>query len=82
MSSAEIDAATKFRETPELVERLLPFLDSFSIWSLGQAHPPALQVLKGSSLIWKDLVKRSCSDLEHLIKILKDMKKWTFDTTI
>ena len=73
MSSA-LDAVTKFRETPELVERLLPFLDSYSVWSLGQAHPPALQILKGSSLIWKDLVRRSCSDLEHLIKILKDMK--------
>lgn len=65
MSSA-LDAVTKFRETPELVERLLPFLDSYSVWSLGQAHPLALQILKGSSLIWKDLVRRSCSDLGAL----------------
>ena len=55
-----ISAEQKFWNThPELVERLLIFLDASSTMHLAQAHRITLQRLQFKS-VWLKLVKRSC----------------------
>ena len=53
------DAETKFWRTPELVERLMPFLDGQSTLVLVKALPLALQVILRKSM-WVKLVRRVC----------------------
>ena len=51
-------AERKFWRNPELVETLLPFLDSDSTKCLAEAHPLTLQVL-GKPIVWGKLLKRT-----------------------
>ena len=51
-------AAKKFWLTPELVEGLLPFLDTKSTLNLAKLHPLVVQIFQGA-LAWKKLVQRS-----------------------
>ena len=53
------EAEKKFWRTPELVDRLMPFLDGQSTLSLVKALPLALAIVKGKSS-WIKLVKRVC----------------------
>ena len=84
--------------TPELVDKLVPFLDAKSLSSLAQASKFAARVLEGDS-VWSKLVRRCVpytenrpekmqsftawigstfkekkTNLNHLVKILKEMK--------
>ena len=52
-----VDAERKFWATPELVEKLLPFLDLESIKQLAKSHKLTRQIL-GKSFIWNQLIKR------------------------
>ena len=51
-------AERKFWRSPELVETLLPFLDSVSTKRLTESHQLTLQLL-GKPIIWGKLVKRT-----------------------
>ena len=53
------DAEKKFWKTPELVERLMPFMDGQSTLALVKALPLALQVIQRKSM-WVKLVRRVC----------------------
>ena len=53
------EAEKKFWKTPELVDRLMPFLDGQSTLSLVTALPLALEIVKGKAS-WIQLVKRVC----------------------
>ena len=55
LSEAEI----KFWGCPELVESLLPFLDTFSTICLAQAHRFVLDIVLGKT-VWRKLVKQVC----------------------
>ena len=58
MSFSKDDAVQKVFATPELIEKILPFLDAGSIKHLAEAHGLTLEVL-GKALIWDKLVKRT-----------------------
>ena len=53
------EAEKRFWKTPELVERLLPFLDPPSILTLAQAHPLTTGVIQGT-YNWGRFIRRSC----------------------
>ena len=53
------NASKKFWETPELVEKLLPFLDHKSTYILAQAHVKTRNILQGS-YSWNKLIRRCC----------------------
>ena len=55
----ESEAMEKFWEIPELVERLFPFLDASSIFSLARAHPPTVRILQ-RGFNWIHFIRRSC----------------------
>ena len=52
-------AEKKFWEIPELVKRLLPFLDVQSTLCLAQTHKLTKNILQGSHA-WNKLIRRSC----------------------
>ena len=58
------EAEKKFWGCPELVERLLPFLDTYSTVCLVQAHKPVLDIVLGKT-VWKKLVKQVCHGMVH-----------------
>ena len=43
----------------KLVENLLPFMDTFSIFCLTQAHKPVLDVVLGKT-VWNKLIQKVC----------------------
>ena len=49
----------KFWRTPELVEKLLPYLNLESTLALAQSHGMTRSLLQGTS-IWNKLIRRSC----------------------
>ena len=53
------EAEKKFWGCPELVESLLPFLDTYSAICLARAHKPVLDVVLGKT-VWKKLIKKVC----------------------
>ena len=78
-------AREKFWITPELVEKLLPFLDPESILVLAQCYETVAGVLQGTC-IWNQFIRRAFLDQENrshlnldvvrcLVGILKLMKK-------
>ena len=56
-------ASVKFWETPELIEKLLPYLDLKSTVCLAQTHVMTQNILEGRC-IWNKLVRRSCPFIE------------------
>ena len=52
------EAARMFFETPELVEKLLPFLDLKSTLHLARTHVLTQNILAGSR-IWNKLIRRT-----------------------
>ena len=52
-----VDAKGKFWEMPELVEKLLPFLDLESINQMAKSHKLTRKIL-GKTLVWNQLIKR------------------------
>ena len=81
-------AEKKFWEIPELVKRLLPFLDVQSTLCLAQVHDLTQKILQGSHT-WNKLIRRSClfnqsttskekmdvvKDLAAILKLMKDSK--------
>ena len=65
MPLGQCEAAKKFWETPELVEKLLPFLDLGAILHLAKTNKMTRDILQ-KSCIWNQLVRRSCPmRLEH-----------------
>ena len=59
MASKVSVAGKKFWKTPELVEKLLPFLDLKSTLTLAQCQKKILRILEGSC-IWNQFIKRAC----------------------
>ena len=53
------DAVRKFWETTELIEHMLPYLDSKATMVLAQNHEKTLNILKGS-VAWNKMIRRSC----------------------
>ena len=53
------DAERKFWETTELIEHLLPYLDSKATMILAQNHETTLNILKGS-VAWKKMIRWTC----------------------
>ena len=56
---AQEEAGKKFWKMPELVERLIPFLDADTTLALVKALPLALELIQGRSM-WIKLVSRVC----------------------
>ena len=54
------EAQRKFWGCPELVEMVLPSLDSNSILSLCQALPAVVKVVQGKTP-WNKLIRRTCN---------------------
>ena len=81
MSGGENKAGQKFWGTPELVEKILPFLDLTSTLSLVQSKVMSRKILQGG-IVWNRLIRRS-SPLDELavvaklVQILKLMKEPT-----
>ena len=59
MASTMSEAEKIFWETPELLEKLLPFLDPESTLTLVQCHKKILRILEGP-YIWNQLIRRAC----------------------
>ena len=57
------DAERKFWRTPELVDKLILYLDVKS--ELAQVHQLTPQVLQEGARGWGNLVRRSCPYYEH-----------------
>ena len=81
MSSLQHEAEGKFWETPELAEKILPFLSLEATKRLAQAHKLTRTILQGE-LAWSKLMRRSCQDLDkaevtNLVGILKLLKEPT-----
>ena len=57
-------ASVKFWETPELIEKLLPYLDLKSTVRLAQTHEMTQNILQ-RRCIWNKLVRRSCPFIER-----------------
>ena len=53
------EAQKKFWGCPELVDSLIPFLDTYSTICLAQAHKPVLDIILGKTA-WNKLIKRVC----------------------
>ena len=64
MSDGFQSAEKMFWKTPELVDKLISFLDVESVSRLAELHQLTAQVLQGTST-WDKLVKRSCPYYEH-----------------
>ena len=58
MSHETMSAERKFWRLPEMVEKLLPFLDPASTKELAEAHDLTLQMLEKAD-IWEKLIKRA-----------------------
>ena len=58
MSSEGSEALSKFLETPELVEMLLPFLDAENTLAFAESGVINIKILQGT-LAWKKLVRRT-----------------------
>ena len=80
-------AEKMFLRLPELVEKLLVFLDTKSTLCLAIAHPFAREVLQ-NQVTWRKLLKRSISEdclnqqdksnIQHLTKILRSLRNPKF----
>ena len=55
----------RFFQLPELVSKLLSFLDVKSILNLAKAHPPTIKILKNQSKMWKGLVNKIIEPWDH-----------------
>ena len=55
----QCEASKKFWESPELLEKLLPFLDPETTLHLAKTHKMTRAILQ-KSYIWKKLIRRSC----------------------
>ena len=58
MSSEGSEALSKFLETPELVEMLLPFLNAENTLAFAESGVINIKILQGT-LAWKKLVRRT-----------------------
>jgi len=86
MSCDQYEAMYMFLNSPELLEKLLPYLDLGSTLSLAIAHKMIRRVLEGS-LAWNKLLMR-CSpldqvekvqDLTEILELLKEPKSKMLD---
>ena len=59
MPLGQSEASKKFWRSPELVEKLLPFLDLETTLNLARTHKMTRDILQ-KSYIWNKLVRRSC----------------------
>ena len=78
MSSAQQETEPKFLMIPEMVAKLLPFLDLKSTLCLAQTHKKTRNVLEGA-LVFKKLLKRN-SPLTQLDKV-KILLLWLFTSS-
>ena len=63
MSIQEFSAEMKFWGTPELIENLLPFLDTSSTKHLAESHKLTRQLLENS-------LSFSAEQVDHLVSLL------------
>ena len=76
----------KFLETPELLEKLLPYLDPGSTLSIAQAHQMTRHILQGS-VPWNKLIRRNsplvelekAQSLGQILKLMKEPKSNMLD---
>ena len=66
MSIQEVSAERKFWWTPELIENLLPFLDTSSTTNLAESHKLTRRILI-NALNWKKLIKRTFPQKRYTI---------------
>ena len=86
MSCDQYEAMYMFLNSPELLEKLLPYLDLGSTLSLAIAHKMIRQVLEGS-LAWNKLLMRctpldqveKVQDLTEILELLKEPKSKMLD---
>ena len=64
MDSKLSSAEKKVWETPELVEKLLPFLDPESTLALAQCQETVPSILQGT-LLWNQFIRRACPFTEE-----------------
>ena len=65
------EAEKKFWKTPELIERLLLFLDVESTSCLAKSHARTLNILEGG-WVWNKFIKRICPYDEEDIEDVKE----------
>ena len=53
------ETENKFWQCPELVENLLPFLDTYSIICLAKAHKTTQDIVLGKT-VWNMLIRQVC----------------------
>ena len=81
MFPAQHEEEHKFWKIPEMIAKLLPFLDLKSTLCLARCHKKTQNILEGS-LVWHRLIKRSSplnqrdkvKDLVAILKLMKDPK--------
>ena len=81
MSHAQLETEHKFWMIPEMIAKLLPFLDLKSTLCLAHAHEKTHNVLKGA-MVFNKLLKRNSpltkldnvKDLATILKLMKDPK--------
>ena len=81
MSPAQQETEHKFWMIPEMIAKLLPFLDLKSTLCLARAHKKTQDVLKGA-MVFNKLLKRNSplteldnvKDLATILKLMKDPK--------
>ena len=70
------NAVQKFLRSPDLVEKLLPYLDAMSTLSLAQTRISCLlQHLQRTSVVWNKLVERTLPG-DHMIPHLAGGEYW------
>ena len=77
MSCTEDTAVEKFLKIPELLEKLVPFLEVDSIASLAEVQPMIIKILQRASL-WDNLIRRSCQSWKIVNMYSTDFKE-TFE---
>ena len=65
-----------FWRTPELVDKLIPYLGVESVSELAQVHQLTAQVLQEGTRGWANLVKRSCPFYEHKGLPVEEYSGW------
>ena len=79
MSSSHDEARKIFWSTPELVDKLVPFLDAKSLSSLAQAHRFTAKVLEGVA-VWSKLVRRCVPYTENRPEEVQSFTAWIGST--
>ena len=76
MSDGFQSAEKMFWKTPELVDKLIHFLNAESVSRLAEVHQLTAQVLQDTSSTWNKLVKRNCPYLLGYYEHVGEFSYW------